>query len=393
MKNTFILLAACILYSCKTQQTLNTGFIEDGVRVIKNVNVFTGHDYIENINVVINDTLIVDISENIDKYVNIEIIDGTNKTIIPPLANAHIHLWFPASLKSALDVGIFANFDMHNSDASANNIRLFKDSINYSKFYSSNAAATVPGGHGTQFGIAVPTINDTVSAEQFVQDRIKANADYIKVIKEPMMNTLSDEQTLGVIEEAHIQKVLAVGHSHRIEETMVLVEQNIDGIVHIWFDKKASPEQLAQMRDSGVFLVPTILVTKKLLDMGKSQGRSMNVLEVEEVLKEIKYAHDAGITILCGTDSPNFGLNYSTSIFDEMDLLHEAGLSNEEVLKSATVNIYKAFELEDFDTLEPGAKANFIIVDGNPVKNISDIRRSKVIYRNGSIINQSAIDN
>ena len=384
-----ILLGMCfvIIFSgCKVQEKVSLLDNNSFVKIINNVNVFTGQKYIENTNLVFNDSIIVAISENVASYKNFQTIDGKGKTIIPPLANAHVHLWYPDSLRSSLSTGIFANFDMHNTDHGSNYIRSSSNSAQHAKFYSSNAAATVPGGHGTQFGIPVPTINDTISPERFVQDRLKAGADYIKVIKEPKFNTLTDEQTLRVINEAHKNELLAVGHSHKIQETIVLVDQNIDGIVHIWFDKQADKMQLEKMKKGEVFLVPTMLVTKKVLNMGKSQGWSGLVLNFEEVLMEIKKAHDAGIKILCGTDAPNFGLNYTDSLFDEMDLLAQAGLPNLEVLKSATVNIYTSFQLDDFDELKSGTKANFLIIEGNPVNNLKDLRNSKKVYRNGSEI-------
>lgn len=370
------------IYGCKIQDSKNL-HSDNSLRIIKDVNVFTGENYFEKTNLVYNQESIVEISKDISSYKASEIFDGAGKTIIPPLANAHVHLWFADSLKYALNAGIFANFDMHNTDESSNQLRSLRDSLNHSFYYSANAAATVPGGHGTQFGIPVPTINDSISPERFVQDRIAADADYIKVIKEPMMNTLTDEQSERVILEAHKNKVLAVGHSHNISETMTLVQQDIDGIVHIWFDKKASESQLETIKEEDVFLVPTILVTKKLLDLGQTQGWADRVLSLDELLEEIGRAHKKGINILCGTDSPNFGLNYSSSMFDEMDLLSEAGLSNLEVLKAATTNVYECFKLKEFSALKPGSKPNFILVDGNPIVTLKDLRNQKIIIRNG----------
>ena len=66
--------------------------------------------------------------------------------------------------------------------------------------------------------------------------------------------------------------------------------------------------------------------------------------------------------------------------------LRKLDLSNLEVLKSATVNIYTSFQLDDFDELKSGTKANFLVVEGNPVNNLKDLRNSKIVYRNGSEI-------
>lgn len=356
------------------------------ISIIENVNIFTGENYIRETNIVFDDKSIIAISENIDIYKNATIIDGTNKTIIPPLVNAHVHIWSPAALKESLQAGIFANLDMHTTDEAANNLRTYNDSLGYSKYYSSNAAATVPNGHGTQFGIPVPTINDDVNAEQFVQDRLAENADYIKVIREPLWATLTKQQSLNVIKEAHKNSVIAVGHSHILEESITLTKQNIDGLVHIWIDKKAENETLSLMKKSNVFMAPTILVTEALLKLRKNAGRGNDDLTTEEVLQEIKKAHDAGISILSGTDSPNMQFNFSDQLFDEMEMIKRAGLSNIEVLKSATTNTYTAFSMDGFDELKKGAIPNFVLIDGNPVSDLKEIRNKKMIYQNGQLV-------
>ncbi|MEQ9279198.1 MAG: amidohydrolase family protein [Balneola sp.] len=356
------------------------------VTIIKNVNVFTGNEYVENVNVVFDEKSILSISSDIDDYKDATVIDGTNKTIIPPLVNAHVHVWSPAALKESLQAGIFANLDMHTTDESANLLRAYNDSLGYSKYFSSNAAATVPNGHGTQFGIPVPTINDEVSPEQFVQDRLDANADYIKVIREPIMSTLSKQQSLKVIQAAHKSNVLAVGHSHILDESITLAEQGIDGLVHIWIDKKADKETLSAMKDGKMFMAPTILVTDALLKLRKNAGRSESDLSTEEVLQEIKKAHDAGIPILAATDSPNMQFNFSDQLFDEMDLIKKAGLSNIEVLKSTTTNTYTAFSLDGFTELKKGSLPNFVLVEGNPVTELNDIRNKKMVYQNGKLV-------
>jgi imidazolonepropionase-like amidohydrolase len=356
------------------------------VTIIKNVNVFTGNEYVENVHMVFNEKSILSISIDIDDYKNATVINGTNKTIIPPLVNAHVHVWSPAALKESLQAGIFANLDMHTTDQSANLLRAYNDSLGYSKYFSSNAAATVPNGHGTQFGIPVPTINDEVSPEQFVQDRLDANADYIKVIREPIMSTLSKQQSLKVIQAAHKSNVLAVGHSHVLDESITLAEQGIDGLVHIWIDKKADKETLSAMKDGKMFMAPTILVTDALLKLRKNAGRGESDLSTEEVLQEIKKAHDAGIPILAATDSPNMQFNFSDQLFDEMDLIKKTGLSNIEVLKSATTNTYTAFSLDGFAELKKGSLPNFVLIEGNPVTELNDIRNKKMVYQNGKLV-------
>lgn len=386
MKNKVLFVAIlCFIFLIDSEHAI-LAQSSSSVTIIKNVNVFTGEDYLENVSIVFDNESIIAFSKNTDDYKEAHIIDGTNKTIIPPLVNAHVHVWSSAALKESLQAGIFANLDMHTTDESANSLRAYNDSLGYSKYFSSNAAATVPNGHGTQFGIAVPTINDEVSPEQFVQDRLDANADYIKVIKEPLWATLSEQQTMEVIQAAHKNNVLAVGHSHILKESIILAEQGIDGLVHVWIDKKSDQETLMTMKESKLFMAPTALVTDALLTLRKNAGRGQNDLSTEEVLQEIKKAHDAGIPILAATDSPNMQFNFSDQLFDEMDLIKKAGLSNIEVLKTATTNTYKAFSLDGFNELKKGSLSNFVLIEGNPITDLKDIRNKKVIYKQGKVV-------
>lgn len=351
--------------------------------VIKDVNIFTGSEYIENTNLVFEKGVIKNIAKEIKIPPYAIVVDGADYTIVPPLVNAHVHIWGPLNLKDALEVGIFANMDMHTTDYFAAQNRLYNDSLYYSRYYSANSGLTVPGGHGTQFGIEVPTVNDTMDARTFVQNRVMAKADFIKILKEPFMSTVSREQTADAIDEAHKLGKMVVSHVSKLENAVELTEQGVDGFAHIWWDAHATDAELDSMLAADVFMIPTLAVTEKALEMGEEQGWAEHYLPFEELIDELGRIHSLGIPILCGTDSPNFMLNYTDAIFKEMELLSKAGLSNEEVLQSATTNIYKAFKMEGFSELKEGASASFLIVKGNPVKNISDIKNEKKIFKQG----------
>jgi imidazolonepropionase-like amidohydrolase len=78
--------------------------------------------------------------------------------------------------------------------------------------------------------------------------------------------------------------------------------------------------------------------------------------------------------------------NFSDQLFDEMDLIKKTGLSNIEVLKSATTNTYTAFSLDGFAELKKGSLPNFVLIEGNPVTELNDIRNKKMVYQNGKLV-------
>src|SRR5688572_24006916 len=99
---------------------------------IKSVNLFDGENYRENVTIVIRDGYIFEIDTTNSEITSTRtIIHGEGKTIIPPLLNAHVHVWEESNLKEALDAGVFGLFDMHTTDEAANYLRTFRDSSGY----------------------------------------------------------------------------------------------------------------------------------------------------------------------------------------------------------------------------------------------------------------------
>ncbi|MBK8567122.1 MAG: amidohydrolase family protein [Saprospiraceae bacterium] len=287
-------------------------------------------------------------------------------------------------MKEALGVGIFAMMDMFTLDSRANYLRTFNDSTNYAHYYSSNVGATVPNGHGTQYRVQIPTINDTLTAEDFVRDRVNFGADYIKITQENTMAKLSGAQLQAIIETAHEYHKITVAHISALDDCHELIEHGVDGFAHIWYRMPSfAPTPLLKlMKDKEIFIIPTLSVIEKLLQHTDT-SELKNLLTFEQVLMEVNKAYHENIPILAGTDARNYGMNYTTQYFDELVFLSKSGMPNLEVLKAGTSNIYKAFELKEFSNLTKNSAANFILLDGQPHLNIEDIYLKKRIWKFG----------
>ncbi len=380
MQTRHLLIFLCLLLaSCSALVTRNN------CTIIKNVNVFEGEYYMENTNFVFDSTGIVDITRDISQYSG-KYIDGKNRTIIPPMLNAHVHVNDKKQLIEAQRNGIFALLDMHNDDSRAAYFRTFRDSLAYAYFYSAGSGATVPGGHGTQW-YPVPTINDSVSPAKFTAQRIKNGADYIKILCESHFPKNVDFiQTRVVIQIAHSYKKMCVAHVSTLNDARVLTPQGIDGFVHIWTEGSATDGQLRFMKSKGPFIVPTLYVIKSFIASVAGTKDKNGDLDFNDVLAETRKAHQIGIPILAGTDAPNYNFNFGSDLFVEIKLLTQAGLSNQEALQAATVNISKAFKLDRFLGLKKGAEASFVMVAGNPIKDIDDLYNHKSIWKKGKRI-------
>ncbi len=100
-----------------------------------------------------------------------------------------------------------------------------------------------------------------------------------------------------------------------------------------------------------------------------------------KMLKMLKLLYDNKITFVPGTDDfPGFMLHH------ELELYSQAGVPNAKILQSATiVSATVANKEKEFGSIEVGKKANMILVDGDPLKNISDIRKVELVMKNGNL--------
>jgi imidazolonepropionase-like amidohydrolase len=161
----------------------------------------------------------------------------------------------------------------------------------------------------------------------------------------------------------------------------MVLDHAADGLVHIWWDKEMTSDELAVLKDKSFFVIPTTLTTLRAL---KTMGdEAWQYLSKEGLFEQIRQLHEAGIPILAGTDPPNLEINYGTDLYKELELLSEAGLSNLEVLKAATSNIALSFGLEDKGFVKPGYLADLLLLEKNPIEDINHISSIVQIWKEG----------
>jgi imidazolonepropionase-like amidohydrolase len=350
--------------------------------IIENVKVFDGEAIFETTSVKVTNGVIVEISEVIKSYGETVIIDGKGKTLMPSLSNAHVHAWSAEALKEAAKAGVLNVMDMHGAETYQSAMRQLKDSTNYARYYVAGYAATAPEGHGTQFGFSVPTLSKPEEAAKFIEDRVKANVDHIKIIVEPWKATLDSKTVAELIKEAHKAEKIAVVHVSRLEDAVDVISNDADGLVHIWWDKEFELSKLKELSATkSFFVIPTLLTTIKFFESIGSGAEEF--LTKNQLLSEVKKMYDAGIPILAGTDPPNAGINYGTDIYKELELIRETGIPILEVLKSGTSNITKAFGLENTGFIKVGYIADLILIDGDPTKDIKNIGNINTVWKKG----------
>ena len=110
-------------------------------------------------------------------------------------------------------------------------------------------------------------------------------------------------------------------------------------------------------------------------------------------LKIIKKLDEAGVTFICGTDA-GIGVTIpGFSIHQEFAFYKEAGLSNYEVLKTATVNASKTHSImNEMGTIEVGKVANLLLIDDNPLLDLSALQNPTTVFIKGRKLEREILD-
>lgn len=101
----------------------------------------------------------------------------------------------------------------------------------------------------------------------------------------------------------------------------------------------------------------------------------------------LKKLSDGGVTIAAGTDAGNIGTQHATSFISELNAMKKSGMSNWQVLQSATINPSKIFNKENISgSISTGKIADLVLLNSNPVENIEHLTEVNLVFKNGEAI-------
>ncbi|WP_108803663.1 amidohydrolase family protein [Aquimarina sp. Aq107] len=350
--------------------------------IIKDVTIFDGEKVIPKTSILIENGAISKIAKSINR--NATVINGNGKFLMPAMTNCHVHAWGIPILQQAVEAGVFNLLDMHGVEPYQGMMKTYRDSTNYARFFVAGYAATAPDGHGTQYGFPVPTLTKPEDAIKYIADRVKAGVDHIKIIVEPWKPTLSHETVKSIIDEGHKNKKKVVVHVSKMNDGYQVLNNNADGLVHIWRDTPMPEDQLQQLvKEKDFFVIPTLLVSIEVQKKRKNKTAEETAKMEVFLKKEVKRLHDAGVPILAGTDPPNVDINYGTDLYKELILMSEAGIPNEEVLKGATSLPADKFKLGKIGYIKEGYIADLLLLDKNPIEDITHINTMVSMWKAG----------
>jgi imidazolonepropionase-like amidohydrolase len=161
-----------------------------------------------------------------------------------------------------------------------------------------------------------------------------------------------------------------------------------------WFTPDKSPEELAKEPEM-VYMAPNTVNswvnTKKSL-LANPAYHPAEVRQFIQLRKQLIYAcYKGGVGLLLGSDAPQIFDVPGFSLHHELQYLVNAGLSPYEALRSGTVNPAAYFKRDDIGVIKPGAVADFILLNGNPLKDISEINHIEGVVLDGKWLSKEYI--
>jgi imidazolonepropionase-like amidohydrolase len=368
--------------------------------------------------VLVRDGAVVEVGSSVSAP-GVERVEADGRFLLPGLIDSHIHSTGSWGAAYALLFGVTTEIGMGCPPEAIEQVRSMQQGAPIvADLRSSGLFATAPGGHGTQFGGDPPTLTDPEEAAGWVADRVEDGSDFIKIIAERMfgLEPLPDATVDALIEAAHAQQLMAVVHVSEAEIARRVVEAGADGLAHAFFDSQGDVEAaVAACREADAFVVSTLAV----LDPARSGSVRRGLAEDERITRwmpaddasfltassqlasgsrleraagVVAAMHEAGVTVLAGTDAANQGTNGAT-MHAELGLLVDAGLSPLEALAAATAQPAARFGLDDRGRIEPGRRADLLLIGGDPTNDIEATRELDAIFVRGHHVERAkAVD-
>lgn len=393
---------------------------------IRDARVFDGERAIERASVIVRSGRIEAVGADLPIPDGLPVVDGRGRTLLPGLVDAHTHS-FGEARQQALAFGVTVEIDLHGDAARLPQLARERASLaptDQADLWAAGYAVTVPGGHGTQYGLAVPTVGPDTDVAAFVGARIDEGADFVKLIVEDLSvysettrwPTLTPQQVATAIDAAHARDRRVLAHVSRHVDALHAVRSGVDGLAHVFVDEAVDDAFLAAAAVSKPFVVPTLSVTaagdghgdgtslladarvREHLDAGQVASLGTRFPPTTHTpayrrlaFDNVRRLHAAGVTILAGTDAGNPGTAHGASLHGELELLTHAGLSPSEALAAATARPAERLGLADRGRIAPGMRADLVLVDGDPTREITATRAIVAIWKNGHAVDRTAV--
>ena len=385
--------------------------------------------------VIVDDNKIIKIVEGKDEGGEGDVfIDLSGSTLMPGLMDMHVHLSFqnegPSSYMkrftsneadyaiAAVDYAektLMSGFTtVRNLGDMKNETVALRNSINKGvtlgpRIYTSAKSIATTGGHadpsngmshdlmgnpGPQDGV----VNGVAEARKAVRQRYKDGADLIKitatggvlsVAKSGQNPQFMTDELEAIVQTAKDYGMTVAVHAHGKEGMKRAILAGVDSIEHgTYMDR----DVIKLMRKHDVYYVPSILAGNFVAEKAKIDGYFPDIVRPKAaaigplIQKTFARAHENGVLIAYGTDS---GVSAHGNNGQEFALMVEAGMSEMDAIRSATINAAKLLKIDsELGTVSVGKLADLVAVKGDPLEDISLLENIDFVMKDGVVVKQ-----
>jgi len=406
---------------------------------IINARVFDGEQVIHGRTVTIDGAGIAAVGGSVPPHASV--VDAGGGTLMPGLIDSHTHTDLDG-LRLALRFGVTTELEMMGHWTPEER-RAVDKRDDVADLRTAGMGITPPGGHPSEYGppdedgsqsdtpdtphgrgddgppghFAFPFCSTPQETVKMIEQQVGQGCDYVKIMIEdgtvvghPGLPMITGEVLATAVKEAHRHGKLAIAHATTASAALRAVRAGVDGLGHVFLDGPHTPDIVSEIAAAGTFVIPTLTVASSAMGhtgaefaadqrvrdkLGKqwleALRASMNVYpegDLDAVLGTVAALHAAGVDILAGTDVsepvPAFGgMAHGASVHHELQLLVAAGLTPVQALRAATSTPARRFGLSDRGRITVGARADLLLVDGDPTTTISDTLSILAVWRRG----------
>ena len=396
-----VALVVCGLAGPARAQTGVTAF--EGARLI----VGDGGAPIDNATVVVEGAKIIQAGRAADVQVpaGAARVSLAGKTVMPMLVDTHVHLSpsreaLTRDLKRRAYYGVSAALSLGTDNYDVLDIR-GQTIPGAARFLSAGRGITMP----EPGRITVPHwITTEAEGRKAVQELAERKVDIVKVwvdTREGKYKKLTPEFYAAIIDEAHKHGLRVTAHIFDLEDAKGLIRAGVDAFAHGVRDRDIDDELVAMFKQR-----PNLILTPNLPDRGVKVDLSwlrpgMPAADVDKLeaantdkpreqafygiqARNLAKLNAAGVRITLGTDG-----NKPWGPHEEMLDMVVAGMTPMQVIVASTRNSAEFLRLADSGTVQAGKSADFIVLDANPLDDITNTRRISAVYLRGAAVDRA----
>jgi imidazolonepropionase-like amidohydrolase len=345
-------------------------------------------------------------------------VDGSGHTLLPGLIDVHVHLQFDgsadfekesrelrtighAAIKAVvnarrnLEAGVTTVRDLGGMGGASIDVAkaVAVDLVPGPRILAAGQALTVTGGHGHNIAFS-REVDGPDAVRRAVREEIRAGATSIKLIATggvltpgipATFSAFTAEELEAGVREAHERDLPVAAHAIGAAGIRAAVLAGVDSIEHC---NQLSAATARQMVERGTFRSPTICAVRGIVE-NPDRVPEYVLEKARQIEADSKRSHRsairAGVRHVCGTDAGT-PFNPHGNAPREIVSMVEWGMPVLDALRAATRNGAQLLRLSDVGTIEPGKRADLLLVEGDPIDDPALLLGRKRVWLDGSAV-------